>query len=97
MMTRVPGGARGVRVKSKVPSSWAYAESLGLRRQARRRLRVSSARGRRRHQFKRGKFGSVLARPAMKWFLKVRMARSEEFRRWICGGTSWYSTASERR
>ena len=79
-------GARGLRVKSKLPLSWAYAESLGLRREARRRLRVSSAWGRRRHQFDRGKLGSVLARPAMKWFLKVRMARLEAFRRWICWG-----------
>ena len=55
-------GCDGCACEIKVPSSWAYAESLGLRREARRRLRVSSAWGRRRHQFETGKFGSVLAR-----------------------------------
>ena len=32
--------------------------------------------------------------PAMKWFLKVWMARSAALRRWMCGGASWKSTSS---
>ena len=35
-----------------------------------------------------GNAGSVLQSVAMKWFLKVRMARSAAFRRWTSGGTS---------
>ena len=41
--TRVPGGASGVRLKSKAPNSCAWAESWGLMRDTRNRFRVSVA------------------------------------------------------
>ena len=70
---------------------------MGLSQEGQSKLRVSSAWGRSRHQLERGKFGSVVARPAMKWFLEVQMARSAELRWWMWGGTSWYSTFSAVR
>jgi hypothetical protein len=48
--TRMPGGARGVRLKSKIPLSCAQEESLGLRREPRRRFKVMRACGRMRSQ-----------------------------------------------
>ena len=45
-MTLVPGGARGVRLKSKIPLSWASADKRGLMRDGRSKLRVSVAWGR---------------------------------------------------
>ena len=42
MRTRVPGGARGVRLKLKFPKVAAYAERLGLQRKERRRFKVMS-------------------------------------------------------
>ena len=42
----------------------------------RSKLRVSSTWSRSRHQLERGKFGSVVGRPEMKWFLKVQMVDS---------------------
>ena len=40
--TQVPGGARGVRLKLKLPKVAAYAERLGWRREERRRFKVMS-------------------------------------------------------
>jgi hypothetical protein len=40
-----------------------------------------------------GKSLSLLANPAMKWFLNVQMALSAVFCLWIYGGASWYSTS----
>ena len=40
---QVPGGARGVQLKSNAPFNWAFAESLGLRWEGRRRLSVRVA------------------------------------------------------
>ena len=64
--TRVPGGANGVRLKSKAPNSCAWAESCGLMRDVRSRFRVMVDWGIRRHHKWVGKLGSVLASPAMK-------------------------------
>jgi hypothetical protein len=64
--TRIPGDAMGVRLKSKWPLSWAHAESLGLIRDPRSKLRVSRAWGTRRSHKWRGKSLSTLQRPAMK-------------------------------
>ena len=75
-MTLVPGGASGVLLKSNAPYSWAYAERFGLRWEARSRLRVRSACGSKQSHSVRLKPGSVPQSVAMKWFLKVRMARS---------------------
>ena len=44
---------------------------------------------RRRFQFCIGKSGSVAQIPAMKWFLKVMMARSDELRLCMPRGGSW--------
>ena len=41
MIIFVPGGANGVRLKSKAPWRWAYAESFVLIRDRRRRSKVS--------------------------------------------------------
>ena len=43
MRTRVPGGASGVRLKSKAPWTCAHAESLGLIRDERSKLRLRMA------------------------------------------------------
>ena len=40
--TRVPGGARGVRLKLKSPKEAAYAKKFGWRREYRRRFNVMS-------------------------------------------------------
>ena len=40
MSTRVPGEARGARLKLKLPKVAAYTERLGWRREDRRRLNV---------------------------------------------------------
>jgi hypothetical protein len=63
---------------------------LGLIRDVRRRFRVIVAWGTSLSHRCIGKLGSVVARPAMKWFLNVRMARSAAFARWTPGGTNWY-------
>ena len=64
--TRVPGGARGVRLKSNALFSWASADSLGLRQEGKRRLSVRVALGMRRSQICKGKLGLQLIRPAMR-------------------------------
>ena len=71
----------GVLLKSYCPQTWAYAESFGLMRDPRRRLSVQVACGSRRSHRWMGKFGSVVHSPAIRWFLKVRMARSAALRR----------------
>ena len=53
------------------------------------RLRIVVASGSNMHQRCIGKEGSKLARPAMKLYLKVKMALYAEFVRWRFGGTSW--------
>ena len=52
----------------------------------RRRLRVRTAKGIRRHQRWSGKAGSTLERLAIKWALKVSIAFSAGFVRWSYGG-----------
>jgi hypothetical protein len=89
--TRIPGGASGVRLKSKSPCTCAYAERCAWRRLDRSRLRVCRACGRSRSHKFMGKSGGTELRPAMKWFLNVRMARSAAFRRCTCGGDNWTS------
>jgi hypothetical protein len=76
----VTGGAIGVVLYEYWPNTWACAERRGLILEPHSRLSVRMACGRRRSL---GKLGSVLQRPARKWFLKVRMARLAEFARRI--------------
>ena len=54
----VPGGARGVALKSKLPLMPAWTERLGFVWEERRRLRVSTAWGMRRSYYWEGKLGS---------------------------------------
>ena len=41
-----------------------------------------------------GNFGSVVAKPALKWFFHVCIARSAKLRLCECGGTNWYFVLS---
>ena len=86
--TRVPGGPIGVRLKSNTPLSCAYAESFGLMRDPRNKFRVVRAWGKRRSHRRNGSSGSVLQRMAIKWFLKVRIARSAALRRCLPASVS---------
>ena len=58
MMTRVLGGARGVRLNLKMPKVAAYAERLGWRRKDSRRFNVMSRCGNNLSHSCIGKFGS---------------------------------------
>ena len=87
MITLVPGGPSGVAIKLKAPCSWAYAESLLLMVDVRSRLRVMVAWSMRRSHRCLGNDGSHEHRVEMKWFLKVRIARSAALARCWLGGT----------
>ena len=63
---RMPGGAKGVLVKSRSPLICAYVDNDGLIRDPRRRLRVIVAWGLSKSHKSRGKAGFVEARPARK-------------------------------
>jgi hypothetical protein len=47
--TLVPGGAKGVRLKSNCPNSWVAAAIVGLMRDMRMRFKVSVACGKSSH------------------------------------------------
>ena len=79
----------GVRLKSKLPFRHAYADSFRCRRDERNRLSVGSACSHMRSHSETGKSGSQVARPALKWFFQVWIARSAALRRWTWGGTNW--------
>ena len=64
--TRLPGGARGVRLKLKLPKVAAYAERMGLRREDCRRFNVMPHCGNNLSHSWIGKFGSSVAIPARK-------------------------------
>jgi hypothetical protein len=66
MITLVPGGARGVRLKSKAPCMWAWADSCGFILERRRRLRVMMHWGKSLSQRLRGKSLLVEQSPAIK-------------------------------
>ena len=88
--TRIPGGAMGSLLKLYGPNNCDHAECLGLIRDPRSRLMVMSACGNNRSHRLTGKSMSVLHRPAMKWFLNVRIARSAALVRCCPGAASWY-------
>ena len=75
----VPGGARGVLLKSKAPLSCAPAESRELVIYGQIRFKVRVAWDRRRSHRCSGKSGSQLVIPEIRWSLKVWIARSAEF------------------
>ena len=64
--TRVPGGARGVWLKLKLPKVAAYAERLGWIREECRRFKVMSHCGNSLSHFWIGKIGSSVDIPARK-------------------------------
>ena len=64
--TCVPGGAIGVALKSKFPSSAAYADSDGFRRADRSRLIVILHFGSNLSHSLEGNLGSQVYKPAMK-------------------------------
>ena len=65
----VPGGARGVQLKTKAPLSWASANRQGLMKNCQRRFNVSVACGMSLSQRCNGKEGSQMLRPAIRWSL----------------------------
>ena len=95
--TLVPGGARGVALKSKFLLMAAWAERLGFVREDQRRLRVIAAWGMRLSHSWEGKLGSQDASPAQRWYLNVRIARTEALRQWVYRGTSWKLTLYLRK
>ena len=76
MRTRVPGGSRGVQLKSIAPFRYASADWQGFVRAGRRRFNVSSNFLMRRSHKCRGEFGLQLESPAMRWALNVCIAFS---------------------
>ena len=86
--TLVPGGAIGVVLKSKLPNNAAYADNDWFRRAERSKFNVILHCGRSRSHSREGNCGSHVYKPAIRWFLYVRIARSAAFRRWMCGGTN---------
>ena len=90
--TQVTGGARGVWFKLKLPKVAAYAERLGWRREDRRIFNVMSHCGNNLSHYWIGKFGSSVVIPAKKLFFHIWIARSAEFWRCTCRGTSWKVT-----
>ena len=69
--TFVPGGANGVEVKCKAPSSALNADSFGFNMRGLVMLRDQSPWGVRRSQKAMGKSSGILAIPAVRWFLYV--------------------------
>ena len=64
--TQVPGWARGVRLKLKLPKVAAYAEILGWQCEDRRRFKLISHCGKNMSHSLIDKFGSSVAVPARK-------------------------------
>ena len=60
------GGAKGVLLKSKTPSSTVYAEIWGCRKEDWSMFKVRVACGNKRHDRCMGNYNSVLHRPAIK-------------------------------
>ena len=75
-MTFVPRGTSGVLLKSKLPKSWLYADSLGFNLDGRSMLRVATACGMSWHHRLGGKCSLVPFKMEMKWLLNVLMALS---------------------
>ena len=72
----VPGGARGVSLKSKSPNESAWADFRGFILDVRSKFSVKVACSSNLCHWEMGKCGSALHSPVIKWFLNVRMARS---------------------
>ena len=89
MTTLVPKGASGVRLQSKTPNTWSWADSFRLMHDLQRKSSVWTAFGMRPHQRHFGKALSHPARMEMKWLLKVYTACSAGLRRWLLGEANW--------
>ena len=89
-VTLVPTGASGALLKSKLPNRYAHEDNAGFTLELRSRFKVIYICGSNWSHSLTGKFGSAPAKLASKWFLKVLITLSAEFRKWIWGGTSWY-------
>ena len=61
----VPGGAKGVDMKSNSPNIYVYAETFGCARTARNRFKVILACSSNLSHSESGKLGSTLANPAL--------------------------------
>ena len=64
--TLMPGGARGLALKSKFPLMSTWAERIGFVREYQIRLRVITAWGMRRYHYWERKLGSQEASPAQR-------------------------------
>ena len=83
--TLVPGGARGVELKSKFSNIPTYADNDGFLLKDRSRLRVSEVWGNRCSHSLIGFFWSHVHNPVMRWFLNVWITLSAAFLRCMCG------------
>ena len=88
----MPGGARGVQLKSKVPLSWDSVDRQGLMLYCKIKFNVNVACGMSLFQRCNRKEGSQQLSPAIRWFLYVAIARSVALVRCRCGRTSWNVT-----
>ena len=79
----MPDGAKGVAAKLKSPNMYGYADNDGLILDERSRLSVMLACGISLSYSLRGNCGSILARPALKWFFQVWIAFSAKFLRCV--------------
>ena len=90
-ITFIPGGASGVLLNSKCPSSAVYADIIGFFQQDLIIFSSIVACGVSQNHRCIGKWVSTLERPSMKWYFHFLMPRSAALTRWMCGGTNWYS------
>ena len=86
--TLVPGGARGVALKSKLVLISVWAERLGFVREEWIRFRLRTALGMIRSHYWDGELGSKEAIPEQRWFLNVKIAHSAALWRCVYGGAS---------
>ena len=93
----VAGGAHGWRLKLCAPSRQCLADIFGCTLDVRSIFSESWACLISLHHNIVGKFLSPMLMPAMKWFLKVWIARSTAFARWLFGSTSCMLIPSLRK
>ena len=92
IMTGQPRGTSGVALYSNGHWKYYQTEIFGLMVNCLSILSVNSIWGRIKYHKFLGKLGAIPAKVDRKCALKVRIARSAAFLRWIWGGTYWYPT-----
>lgn len=97
MVALVPIGHQGTLLKSWTPSRTWYAETFGCTLEVRNMFNESCACGMNLLHMAAGQSLSIVQNPAMRWFLKVWMARSAALTLWLCGSTSWILMSSVSR